>query len=1002
MCMKNRLCRMSESLLGAALLLSTCGLTYSCSDDLDLSNTKPGFLKGSIYDELKSSGKYTNVTRMIDDLGLKEVLSKTGSRTLFVADDDAYAKFYQTTTWTDGNGNPVRDYSQLSTAQKKLLINGSMLDNAYLLEMMPNLGGSSIVKNQCLRQVTSASITDSVPYFLAADLPRTYSLVDKDYWSRYNGVLTSSRPGLYLALDNTTPMMTHFMRGQMKENDITNNDVAFVLGEADGSWPETEERNYIYNIKVNSTGQDVTCVNGYYDNLESVLVTPPNMAEVIRTNGNTKIFSHLLDRFSAPFYDAGLTTSMHALGYATGADSLFVKRYFSERSQGGNPLSVDPQGNSFGTNLLSFDPGWNQYSSSSAEAGRDMAVMFVPSDDALTKYFTTGGGSDFINRYGQSGQDLLHNIDQIPLKIIKELINNLMKTSFNASVPSKYLTIMNDARDRMFYGLRLSDGTTVNSLESYKKLIDKTVVANNGVVYIMNQVVTPAAYAAVSAPALISNDTRIVNAVVTADDNYIQGSTYSNAPLKQYFSTYLKAMQSRFSFFIPRDEGLATTGYVDPAAFSVNSLRSYWRMTYDSTSKAVIPVKSQAYSYITTTGRTTTSLGTSFSSKANDLTTGYGLAKKNMLIEMLNQCIVVHGNSDSEASGVQGDANYYLSRSGAPVFIKEKGGSLGVGMKVQSGFQIFENNNTGGDEYSTVLEGYNKTRETNSYGNGYAYIIDKPLQPTVQSVYDLMNSGKNKDQFTSFLKLCTDFDTYGAEVIRASNLLDAISANYTNATEKETAIQNEITKYSIFQDGKNYGGIARKNVRLFNNYRYTVYVPTNEKLDAAIAAGLPTWESISNYITAHKNTEGNLSDADKAVVGAQITYLVNFLKYHFQDNSVFVDNVTNSGTFDTSCINEKTNTFLRLNVSQTPGTLTVTDNSNRSVTVTDLKNLFARDMVLNGANTSATFVTSSSYVVVHQISDVLHFNSDFSGSYAKSWSSATARKAFMAKYRIRK
>lgn len=47
-----------------------------------------------------------------------------------------------------------------------MLLNSGMLENAYLLEMMSNLGGTSgITKNQCLRQPTSAALTDSVSYF---------------------------------------------------------------------------------------------------------------------------------------------------------------------------------------------------------------------------------------------------------------------------------------------------------------------------------------------------------------------------------------------------------------------------------------------------------------------------------------------------------------------------------------------------------------------------------------------------------------------------------------------------------------------------------------------------------------------------------------------------------------------------------------------------------------------------------------------------------------------
>ena len=55
-----------------------------------------------------------------------------------------------------------------------------------------------------------------------------------------------------------------------------------------------------------------------------------------------------------------------------------------------------------------------------------------------------------IQRYGtkpNTAENLQENLFQIPLNIVKPLVANLMKESFNESVPSKHLTIMNDAQD---------------------------------------------------------------------------------------------------------------------------------------------------------------------------------------------------------------------------------------------------------------------------------------------------------------------------------------------------------------------------------------------------------------------------------------------------------------------------------------------------------------------------------------------------------------------------
>ena len=62
--MKNRFCRMGKTVIGAFLLLSIGGITYSCQDDYTLDETRPSFLGGSIYDELKRFA--TNLTTRCD------------------------------------------------------------------------------------------------------------------------------------------------------------------------------------------------------------------------------------------------------------------------------------------------------------------------------------------------------------------------------------------------------------------------------------------------------------------------------------------------------------------------------------------------------------------------------------------------------------------------------------------------------------------------------------------------------------------------------------------------------------------------------------------------------------------------------------------------------------------------------------------------------------------------------------------------------------------------
>ena len=104
----------------AACLLTGMGVMQSC--DKDILTGQPEWLGNSIYERLqegidvdgqKKSFNYT--LRLIDDLGYTTLLSKTGSRTLFVASDQSYDQWFKNNSWG------VTSYDQLTLSQKKQL-----------------------------------------------------------------------------------------------------------------------------------------------------------------------------------------------------------------------------------------------------------------------------------------------------------------------------------------------------------------------------------------------------------------------------------------------------------------------------------------------------------------------------------------------------------------------------------------------------------------------------------------------------------------------------------------------------------------------------------------------------------------------------------------------------------------------------------------------------------------------------------------------------------------
>ena len=184
-------------LVGCAL---GAGLT-ACSEKDELME-QPSWLGNSIYERLGEEGGYTYTMRLINDLNQKEVLSQTGSKTLFVASDSIYDAFFKTNSWG------VRNYEALSEAQKKLIFNSSMVNNAYLIELLSSVSGPKPLKGQCMRRPTATSVFDSVTTISPAAMPNT------PYWARHR---EAGKP-IVLLRDNTAKPMIHFLPVFMRTN----------------------------------------------------------------------------------------------------------------------------------------------------------------------------------------------------------------------------------------------------------------------------------------------------------------------------------------------------------------------------------------------------------------------------------------------------------------------------------------------------------------------------------------------------------------------------------------------------------------------------------------------------------------------------------------------------------------------------------------------------------------------------------------------------------------
>ena len=217
------------------------GLTTSCIDkneEVD-ADSKPEWLGESIYAELKNpnqnalTGTFNTYLRLVDDLGYAETLNRTGSKTIFPANDEAFDRFFKNNEWG------VTSYDQLTESQKKLLLYSSMIDNAMLVSMLSNTNGTDgILRGYAIKHQTAISATDAITHIYSlADMPKS-----NKYWTKH-------KDGIDLVCDNTTPMMVHLTREYLVNNDISTlgegSDFEILTGQ-----PYTDGAAYVYNNKI--------------------------------------------------------------------------------------------------------------------------------------------------------------------------------------------------------------------------------------------------------------------------------------------------------------------------------------------------------------------------------------------------------------------------------------------------------------------------------------------------------------------------------------------------------------------------------------------------------------------------------------------------------------------------------------------------------------------------------------------------------------------------------
>lgn len=825
--LKRKLCR--HLLVGGALCVTGLGM-YSCSDNYELDDVQPEGLN-SIYGYMSESGNFTNYLRLIDDLGQAEILSKTGSKTMFIAADTAFEKFYASNSWG------VKKYEDLSPTQKKLLLYSSMIDNPYSSSMLSsassNGASSRPTKGEVCRRSSSLTLYDSVSV-----IPTNDSIILPAN-SRFDEI-RKGRDSIVLFTDaSTAAPMIHFTGKFIAQNQMSNTDVDFLYNQAPGTY--TSDDVYVNNAKV--VENNIFCKNGFIHVVDKVILPLDNMAEIIRKNKKMSTFSKILERFAAPDVSNQLTDAYNQVN-GKNVDTVFIKRYFSDRTAGSGLTAdskvsflADKNGVPFDANAkLKFDPGWNGYvpeiANDRVPMMEDMAVMLVPTNEAMEKWWREDA---------KDIKDFYHSLDETPSSVLSELIKVNQIASFTGTVPSKFKDVLDDAGEDM--------GLSADSVES-------VFLGCNGMVYMTSKVYAPKSYSSVYFPAIVDTTSF---------------SVIRNAIETMNYDVYLNSMASKYTFLIPTNKGLLS--YIDPVSYGQTTPKLWEFYLDNSKEKENERLCADVYDCILNDDGTWVK---DDSKKPTKVTGGTANGVIYDRMEDLLDNIIVTSEYES-------GKKYYLTKGRTHVKIETApSGDIYVSGSWQ-------------DERNQPL----KVVKVYPKHNGKTLVLDGPVMGTRNSVIKTLSKNPDFSEFRDMLLACgavmtsNDMDNWQAGDQEFGNLLNK---------KNKGALGNE--------DGKSQKG---KFTYLLNNFHYTLYAPTNDAMQKAYELGLPSLEDLeaAELLDAELGFEG--SDTANAAKIREV--MLDFVKYHIQDNSIYVDEGFESGDYESA----KTELIKSTNVDELTG-----------------------------------------------------------------------------------
>lgn len=964
---KHRLSSLLGGLCGAALMLGLSG----CSDDLIVGT--PEWLGTSIYEELESRGDYSVTLALINSSPVaqdnyREMLSRTGSKTLFVADDNAWQRFFDKNSKlpSENPWSTITSVESFNASGNELkvrrLLKGMMLNNAYVLDLLGNLStdASSVnvedASDACMRRNTSISNLDlrgsvQKANFPAEKRPNASGVDDIDWWEDFRDLNSiTTMPAVLNGANNTKPAsasyyyttngdpdlptMVHFSPSFAVSKGFESTDVSILSNGVANSTSQT----VVNGVAIDPDNSNITCQNGYIHKMVEVPYPVSNMMEKLAYEPKYSIFFKQLQRFSYPYKNQVQTENLGNVG------DVYTIRYINSGEYAKHcELTTDYSGEKVATSYLPYDPAWNHYylynTSGSYTYQMDAALMLVPDDEHMTS-FLTNEGKDLTDKYagGQSP-----SWDLYPDAIVAELMQNCMLPNFLSYLPHNVSKIKDTSQ------------SLIEGLDTDK--IGDCFVCGNGVIYGLTMNITPPTYKDVTSTMLLNKEK---DTDETRDEgfsvfyNFIQKDKEIPGASSGYAS-YLGSFDgTKYVLFCPYDKAMrkvidpssvtrtkGTTGEQGPVLFSYD---------FDSEEKFMPWIEPYRYTVddkgVVTKGAKYDRMS-SYDSFAptTSASSWYSSISYKMLRYIIENSICPVYNLPAGANPLEPSYTYYKTKAGSAIKVDWTGGSTIQTASYAGGYQDFYKRSVTSPASSVKA-------------NGAALPVGEVLLPATKSPYQML-----KDNFPDFFKFIQ-----------------------TGTSQTWYLAQNDGNKDHKIIDENDFA------ISLMRPYNYTIYVPTKTAIDKQVNGYfVPRRDWLDDMggrdasDAAIKDKFSGITDDDlaelKELRAVIDTALNRYLAYHIQDYGIFLGQRDTTGVFETGLVNKATNLFYGLHVEEHSNTSEKTlkvypkGYSSKEVKINpntcniQATQNFYIEAKLNGDGLGYGQVYSSAYAVIHQIAD---------------------------------